>query len=203
MVFFLKKVHNRIDQLEQNLRNSFERVKQENQNLYAWIKYLNEQSQITQEELVRKSEIISENQHKIRDKEFSEEKVKQIFEDADCFNSVIKRITNIENRIEKLEEKRVIEKTKEFEPVKQTSALKEKVLKRIARNSKDYIKSVVKGIIKKYGKVSALQLREIVVDEQGLCSKSSFYRILEELEAEKIMNLISRGKEKLYVSAQK
>ncbi|MBW2969383.1 hypothetical protein KY314_04715 [Candidatus Woesearchaeota archaeon] len=203
MVFFLKKVHNRIDQLEQNLRNSFERVKQENQNLYAWIKYLNEQSQITQEELVRKSEIISENQHKIRDKEFSEEKVKQIFEDADCFNSVLKRITNIENRIEKLEEKRVIEKTKEFEPVKQTSALKEKVLKRIARNSKDYIKSVVKGIIKKYGKVSALQLREIVVDEQGLCSKSSFYRILEELEAEKIMNLISRGKEKLYVSAQK
>ena len=91
-----------------------------------------------------------------------------------------------------------------FEPVRQSvSALKERILKRIAKNSKEYIKSVVRGVISKYGRISALQLREMIVEEQGLCSKSSFYRILEELEQENAMLLASRGKEKVYVSASK
>ena len=53
-------------------------------------------------------------------------------------------------------------------------------------------------MISKYGRISALDLREIIVDEQSLCSKSSFYRILEELELEQSVNVVAEGKEKVY-----
>src|SRR3989338_11260785 len=73
------------------------------------------------------------------------------------------RLESIQKRLEKLEEK------------KQT--LKEKLVKKITKNSKEYVKTMLLSYIKKYEKISALQLKEMVVDEQGLCSKSSFYRL--------------------------
>jgi len=76
--------------------------------------------------------------------------------------------------------------------------LKEKILRRISRNSKDYIKGVIRGLIFKYGKISALQLRDIVVEEQGLCSKSSFYRLLDEVETDEGIVMEQEGKEKEY-----
>ncbi len=211
MVFFLKKVHNRIDQLDQNLKSSFERVKSDNENLYAWIRYLNNQSELQQEELLKRSELVSKNKHHIDElkRELamvpkSKQELRTMVDEVCSFDAILGRLKHVENRIEQLEVKHTVRKPAPvFAPVKQTSALKEKVLKRIAKNSKEYIKSVIKGIIRKYGKISALQLREMVVDERGLCSKSSFYRILEELEAEKIMNLVSQGKEKVYISTQK
>ena len=54
---------------------------------------------------------------------------------------------------------------------------KEKFLKRIAKNSKGYIKNLILSFIKKYGSISGFQLKDIVVLEQGLCSKSTFYRL--------------------------
>ena len=80
------------------------------------------------------------------------------------------------------------------------SALKEKILRRVTRNSKDYIKGIISSLINKYGRISAMQLREMIVEEQGLCSKSSFYRILDEIEREEGFTVISSGREKVYVS---
>lgn len=74
-------------------------------------------------------------------------------------------------------------------------------MRKLARNSKDYIKNLVLGLVHKYGKMGALQLREIVVEEQGLCSKSSFYRVLEEMEKESSLQIISDGKHTVYVAA--
>ncbi|MEK6874854.1 MAG: hypothetical protein AABX52_03850 [Nanoarchaeota archaeon] len=82
------------------------------------------------------------------------------------------------------------------------SALREKIMSRVARNSKEYVKTMIRQLIEKYGKTSGLQLREIVVEEQGLSSKSSFYRILAEIEQEQEVSVIRDGKEKLYVSKQ-
>jgi predicted ATPase with chaperone activity len=82
-----------------------------------------------------------------------------------------------------------------------STALKEKLMRKLARNSKDYIKNLVLGLVHKYGKMGALQLREIVVEEQGLCSKSSFYRVLEEMEKESSLQVISDGKHTVYVAA--
>jgi chromosome segregation ATPase len=212
MVFFLKKVHNRIDQLDQNLRDSFERIRQENENLYAWVRYLNEQSESQQEDMLKKSAEITDSQRHIQELKQelnqvpkSRSEIKQMVDEVCSFEPVLDRIRKVEHRIDQLEFKK-IESRKQpqiWSQPRQNSALKERVLKRIARNSKDYIKSVMTGIIRKYGKISAMQLREIIVEEQGLCSKSSFYRILEELESERVMNLASRGKEKRYISTQK
>ncbi len=95
-------------------------------------------------------------------------------------------IDELNTRLEKLETKK--------------ANLKEKIIKRITKNSKDYIKSIVLSYIKKYGKITALQLKEMVVEEQGLCSKSSFYRLLEELEQDPEIGVIKRGKEKHYIA---
>ena len=95
-------------------------------------------------------------------------------------------IESIRDRLQRLEQKK--------------HSMKEKIVKKIARNSKDYVKSVVMSYIRKYERVSALQLKEIVVDEQSFCSKSSFYRLLEEIEQNPDIGVIKEGKEKHYLS---
>jgi DNA repair exonuclease SbcCD ATPase subunit len=94
-------------------------------------------------------------------------------------------LEELKKRLEKLEEKK--------------SSIKEKIIKRITKNSKDYVKSLMISYIKKYGEISALQLKEMVVEEQGLCSKSSFYRLLEEIEESADIGVIKKGKEKHYI----
>lgn len=78
------------------------------------------------------------------------------------------------------------------------SRLKEKVLKRLTKHSKDYIKNLILNMIQKYNSISGHQLREIIVEEQGLCSRSSFYRLLEELEQEQGLEVVQQGKNKVY-----
>jgi len=78
--------------------------------------------------------------------------------------------------------------------------MKEKIVKRLTRNSKEYVKSVIISYIRKYERISALQLKDIIVEEQNLCSKSSFYRLLEEVEGIDELGVIKQGKEKHYVS---
>ena len=85
-------------------------------------------------------------------------------------------------------------------PQEEESSLKERLMKKLVRNSKEYIKNLVLSLVHKYGKIGALQLREIIVEEQGLCSKSSFYRILEEMEDEQKLQEISDGKHTIYVA---
>ena len=82
---------------------------------------------------------------------------------------------------------------------KKKKTIKSMIIKRIKRQSKDYLLHSVTSLIQKFGKVTALQLRDMVVDEQGLCSKSSFYRILEEVEDSDDIAVIKKGKNKLYM----
>jgi hypothetical protein len=77
---------------------------------------------------------------------------------------------------------------------------KQKLVEKVSKNSHDYIKAVVLSYIKKYQKISAFQLREMVVEEQNLTSKSTFYRILEEIEKSEELSIVWQGKEKLYIS---
>ena len=77
-------------------------------------------------------------------------------------------------------------------------SLKEKLIKRITKNSKQYVKGIILSYIRKYENVAALQLKEMVVDDQQLCSKSSFYRLMEELEQLEDIGVVREGKEKRY-----
>ena len=80
---------------------------------------------------------------------------------------------------------------------------KAKLIQKVTKNSHDYIKAMVISYIKKYEKISAFQLRDMVVEEQNLTSKSTFYRILEEIEQLDEITIVRQGKEKLYFSQLK
>ena len=108
---------------------------------------------------------------------------------------IVERLTDISNKMAQLEHRRAPEQRMH---IPQTSHLKEKVVREVARRSKDYVKNVIHNLIQKYEKASGLQLREIVVEEQKLVSKSSFYRLLQELEDERRISVQQRGKEKTY-----
>lgn len=220
MVFFLNRVGKRLDVLDQNLAVSFDRVRQDTENIYEWLRYLYDLAKSQHEQLSQKMELIDAHESRIAMQQRlihelkqevsiipkSKEEMKALLDEVYSLQPLLERIRSIENRLLQMESRRpaLSVQQQSIEPVRQSvSALKERVLKRIAKNSKEYIKSVVRGVISKYGRISALQLREMIVEEQGLCSKSSFYRILEELEQENAMLLASRGKEKVYVSTSK
>ena len=78
--------------------------------------------------------------------------------------------------------------------------LKEKVLQTFQRKSKHYLKSTILQYITQHQKISALQLKDIIVDQQGLTSKSSFYRILAEVEKEDHITVINDGKYKIFLA---
>ena len=95
-------------------------------------------------------------------------------------------LIEIQHRLDRLEQRKM--------------SMKEKIIKRLTRNSKEYVKSMILSYIRKYERISALQLKEIIVDEQNFCSKSSFYRLLEEIEDSDDVGVIKQGKEKHYIS---
>mgnify|MGYP001582550476 CR=1 FL=1 len=79
------------------------------------------------------------------------------------------------------------------------SRLQEHVLKNVVRNSKEFIRHAILQLILKHERISGLQLRDVIVDEQRLTSKSSFYRILEDVEKEQDVTVVVDGKEKVFL----
>jgi hypothetical protein len=106
----------------------------------------------------------------------------------DQLESMNKRIEGLANNMGAIEQKNAAK-----------SNLKEKIFKKITRHSKEYVKGMLISLIKKYQKISGLNLREIVVEEQGIVSKSSFYRLLTEIEEDDSISVVHQGKEKLYI----
>ena len=167
-------------EMDRTVSQSFVKVKQDTDTLYQWVTYLHAQNQ-------------------------------QLVEQYYSFDPILQRIKHIEQKIELLEMRRERSSFRPLDhstpsvspPARETAstALKEKMMRKLARNSKDYIKNLVLGLVHKYGKMGALQLREMVVDEQGLCSKSSFYRILEEMENEHSLQVVSDGKHTVYIAS--
>jgi hypothetical protein len=102
---------------------------------------------------------------------------------------IFERLKDMSSRVEKSELTRT----------RTSLNLREKIVRKVAKHSKDYIKNLILSTIGKYDQMSALQLREMIVEEQGLCSISTFYRILEEIEQEENVSMIARGKEKVYI----
>ena len=132
------------------------------------------------------------------------EKIDVFNERINDFDEIISKLRNIRSRpvesedyllkIEQIEKRIHLLETR-YKP----KTVKEKIMTKISRRSKEYMKGMVLSLIKKYGRMSALQLREMVVEEQGLLSKSSFYRLLTEIEGSDEVSMLSEGKEKVYV----
>lgn len=213
-----KEIDKSITHLHGLLQASFNNVKRDTSMIFQWINYfqnLNQNQQLLIEEQQR---TLADIQHKNQQQEEairdlilqlkymprSPEELKKILEAYYSYEPILNRIKELNTKIEeiKLSQQPIKHKIEHLhsriERIPSKLSLKEKLIKRITKHSKDYIKNFIISLITKYEKISALQLREIVVEEQGLCSKSSFYRILEEVEQEETIGVIRKNKEKLY-----
>jgi len=212
----------KIEEMDRSVSQSFAKVKQDTDALAQWVSYLYAQNQQLAEQNAALRRLTEEQKLAINELKVivthlpkTPAEIKQIIDAHYSFEPILSRIKHIEQKVELIEMRRERVQSLPLEHVRPSvqtdqvqvekqasSALKEKLMRKLARNSKEYIKNLVLGLVHKYGKMGALQLREIVVEEQGLCSKSSFYRILEEMEKEHALQVISDGKHTIYVATQ-
>ena len=202
-MFWLKRSSNedpRFSQLHNLLAKSFANVKRDTANLFQWTNFLYQKS-MEQESLIKKLEVeLSYIPKKPED-------IKRIIDSYYSYESLLEKIGDMGKKIDSLEEKRPKEKvyTGEIEQrlerleQQRKASIREKIINRLTRNSKEYIKSLILSYIRKYAQIGALQLKDMIVAEQGLCSKSSFYRILEEIENLEEVDVINKGREKYYL----
>jgi hypothetical protein len=219
---FGKEVDDKVAQLDRALKDSFAHVKQDTNAIYQWLAYFQQQTarqnQLIEEqqhdlddyeqEIVRQKQLIERMQTELRDVPKDSETIKRIIDAYYDFDTMVERMRQIEDKLRHLEHQKAAPAVQQIRhevealphiapPPSRTQALRDKIVQRITRNSKEYLKGLIMSMITKYGKISALQLREMLVEEQGLASKSSFYRLLEELEDESAIGVIHEGKEKL------
>ncbi len=168
-----------------------------------------------EQELTRHKQLIERLQSEMHSIPKDPETIKRIIDAYYDFDDILERVRKTEDTLTHLERTKAVPVRQEaalpfvegpadrrsalphVAPPSRLPALRDKIVQRITRNSKEYLKGIIMNMITRYSKISALQLREIVVEEQGLASKSSFYRFLEELEDEGAVTVISDGKEKV------
>ena len=225
LIFGREKTDEKLAQLHTVLAQSFAKVKQDSTLLSQWVEYLyhlsieqqrsmndlrarNNQLQTALIDLERynrrQNDLIRDLQLQLKNMPTTREDIHKIVDSFYSFEPVLARIKHVEHKVAELEVHKATVHQQEsivqphISPQKEMPSLKEKILRRITRNSKNFIKSSILSLVSKYGKISALQMREMVVEEQGLCSKSSFYRLLDELEKTEGLRFVVDGKEKVY-----
>ena len=198
----------KLRQMNELLKKSFGNVKRDTTSIFQWMNYFYRKG-MEQEQMIKKLQLELSYMPKTR------EEIRRIVDDYYSFEGIMAKVRELSEKVEEMARKQPaqVEKAmprelegisyieKRLERLEQKKlSMREKIMKRLTRNSKEYIKSVMISYIKKYERISALQLKEILVDEQNLCSKSSFYRLLEEIEQLDDIGVIKQGKEKLYIS---
>lgn len=167
--------------LHNALSNAFHKVKQDFNHVFSWIDYLHKKHQEHDsrlEELERQLYYMPKTREEIR----------QIIEGYYSYGHILEKIQELSSRMDRIEQGRI---ERRFDA-------RERLIKRIAKNSKDYVMGIILSMLKRYEQIPASHLKEIIVDEQGLCSKSSFYRLLKELEEDDRVDFMASGKEKIY-----
>ena len=203
----------KLEALDYAVRASFSRVKNDTKNAYQWITYLNRKAQYQDQQIRKLNEELSMIPK-------SPEDIRKIVDSYYSYEGIMKKIEQIRSRIDEIEYKQksqqiivpqqvrttyhhdslIEEITKRLQKLEHKKiTIREKIMKRLTKNSKDYVTGMMLSYIKKYESISATQLKEIVVDEQSLCSKSSFYRLLEEIENNEEIGVVKKGKEKQYL----
>ena len=207
-----KSIEKKLSVINEILKRSFANVKRDTTNIFQWLNYFHRKS-MEQEQMIKQLQMELSYTPKTR------EEIRRIIDDYYSFESIMAKIREISSKVDELERRQQVDvekfiqypKHKEIYPdisyiekrleklEQKKMTIKEKIMKRLTRNSKEYVKSLIISYIRKYEKISALQLKEIVVDEQNFCSKSSFYRLLEEIEELDDIGVIKEGKEKHFI----
>lgn len=205
----------KLNQINEVLKKSFANVKRDTTNIFQWLNYFYRNS-MEQEQTIKKLQLELSYAPKTR------EEIRRIIDDYYSFEGIMAKIRELSEKIDELARRQLTNAEKYAPPLQKEmppdisyiekrlerleqkkASIKEKIMRRLTRNSKEYVKGVMLSYIKKYEKISALQLKEIVVDEQNFCSKSSFYRLLEEIEESDEIGVVKQGKEKHYISKSK
>jgi len=197
----------KLSQMQNLLMRSFSNVKNDTQKLFQWLNYIHQKS-LDQENQIKQLKLElsyipkkPEDIRKIIDTYYSfdniTERIKMLNEKIDSisggrsepYTQSMPEISEIESRLAHLEEQK-------------RATIREKVVKRVTRNSKEYVRQLMLSYIRKYTQIGALQLKDMIVYDQGLCSKSSFYRLLDEIEALEDIGIVKKGKQKYYLYKQ-
>ena len=210
---FWRKVdfENRLLQLNEILKKSFVNVKKDTANIFQWLNLFYRKT-VQQDQIIRQIQLDLASLQRIKDD------IRRLLNERNQTDNLTLRVRDLEGKFHELYRRQYqsfdkyaphlpgefqamaeIEKRLEKLEQKRLSA-KERILKRLTRNSKEYLKGIIISYIKKYEKVSAFQLKETVVDEQRLCSKGTFYRLLEEIDEHEGIAVMKHGKEKHYIS---
>ncbi|HHE67657.1 MAG TPA: hypothetical protein ENL33_01155 [Candidatus Parcubacteria bacterium] len=192
-------------ELHRYLKNSFQGVKQDTQNLFQWITHLHQKAQ-EQEALIR--QLQQQNQHQEwrlhllqnqphpQDYRYLHQRLEQLNQKVDHLlerhHQHAQKLDEHHQKIDQFHQKlQSLEKPKR--------SFKEKIIQTFSRNSKNYLKNLIFQYLEQHEKISALQLKDIIVDQQGLASKSTFYRLLSEIEESPQVTVIRDGKQKYFL----
>lgn len=200
----------KLSQMHHLLARSFSNVKNDTQKLFQWLNYLHQK------------DIEQENQIKQLKLELSyipkrPEDIRKIIDSYYSFDNITERIKMINEKVDNLAAKgvsaeplsaqahpeihEITQRLTQLEEQRKAT-IREKVVKRVTRNSKEYVKQLMLSYIRKYTQIGALQLKDMIVYDQGLCSKSSFYRLLDEIEALEDIGTVKKGRQKYYLYKQ-
>lgn len=183
---------------DSRIKSLVNHVKNYSQAFNEWVRYFNNRH-TEQEERIKALEYYLHQDHASRISTVeswihympkTKEDIHSMVNDHSTLQELRIKLEEIRRRIDELEPNKVSPK----------QSIREKVMSKLSKNSKQYVKNLIISIIRKYQKIPALELKEMVVDEQRVCSKSSFYRILAEAERENDIQAERIGREKIYFS---
>ncbi len=218
-----KKLEQKLEQIDGILKRSFFNVKKDAVKIFQWLNYLYHKN-------IEHEQQLKQIQSNIFNLTPSKEEIKKVVDYHYPLESILAKLSELDSKVSRLiqaeqaekfdvkarshiphtiqidsqnEElqKKIysIEKRLELTEQKKQS-IKEKITNKFIRNSKGYIKGIIVSYIKKYEKISSLELKDLIVDEQNFCSKSSFYRLLKEVEQLEDIGIINQGRKKYYLS---
>lgn len=218
-MFWKNSTGKKLEAMHTLLQQSFSKVKNDIHSVMQWVQYLNQKLLEQQQLVYQQQQTIKELSEYLSLSVKSPEEINKIIESNYPYERLLNSITALNYKIQDLETKfgsLQSQKPAQLQPSQQLEqnlnevikrleklegkklSIKEKIMKRLTKNSKAYVMGAILGYIKKYESISATKLKEIVVDEQAFCSKSSFYRILEDIEVLDEIGAVKKGKEKQY-----
>jgi hypothetical protein len=206
-------VEKKLSQMNHLLAKSFSNVRNDTQRIFQWLNFLY-QKNMDQANQIKQLQVELSYMPK------SPDDIRRIVDSYYSFETISERIKLLNEKIDALSVKKeseayerpkvhhtnpemqeIEQRLKHLEEQKQAT-IREKVVSRITRNSKEYVKNLVLSYIRKYNQIGALQLKDMIVHDQGLCSKSSFYRLLDEIEKLDEVGTAKKGKQKYYLYKQ-
>ncbi len=199
------------EELHLYLKNSFSSVKNDTQNIFQWIQHLNQKNQ-EQEQLLSNLQQKNQQQewllHQIKNQpqshhqyyQYLQQRMDQLSQKVDCLlEKHHNHSQKLDHHSQKMDHFHQKLQDLEAQKTKPKASFKEKVVQTLSRHSKNYLKNLIFQYLEQHQNISALQLKDIIVDQQGLASKSTFYRLLSEIEGSPQVTVIRDGKQKFFL----